>query len=325
MAYREHFSKLDLAIPAAQALLGGASHLPTHHLARGARSPVAAYNVSVDNVVRRLLKVAQLVDEGQRDGIFAHDEPEAKSADLLDATDHMLDALVEHIEDCGSIIQSFFPVDERKRSEQAVARFKKSVLEYRDHVATIVNYMKHSQGRLRLVVMTTDAISTLGYYVEGVTRSGGIGPVGTVHPNENSAFSYNRDLPFHACQIFLVGVKLAEALTTIDPRLHAGNGSEISNTKLGALLPLVSALPKIYFPDELLKDQPYLGVNGQGVVLEFPSQRVHPATHGRMKVKALFMTDGATKEFSVPYLGQSEMNKTFTLLQQRRPFVRLLL
>lgn len=211
-----------------------------------------------------------------------------------------------------------------KRSGQAVARFKKSILEYRSHVANIVNYIKHSQGRLRLVVMTTDAISTLGYYVEGVTRSGGIGPVGTVHPNENSAFSYNRDLPFHACHIFVVGLRLAEALTDIDPGLHAGNGSEIRNTKLGALLPLVSALPKTYFPDELLKDQPYLDVSVQDVVLEFPSQRVRPATHGRMTVKALFMSDGATKEFSVPYLGLAELNKTFALLQQRRPFARLL-
>lgn len=109
MAYREHFSKLDLAVPAAQALLGGARNLPIHNVARGARSPAAAYNVSVENVVRRLLKVAQLVDEGQKDGVFAHDAPEAKGSDLLDATDHMLDALVEHIEDCGGIIQSFFP------------------------------------------------------------------------------------------------------------------------------------------------------------------------------------------------------------------------
>lgn len=237
----------------------------------------------------------------------------------------MLDALIEHIEDCGGIIQSFFAPEEEKQSRQAVSLFKRSVLSYRNHVASMVNYIKHRQGRLRLVVMTTDQVSTLGYYVEGVLRSGGIGPVSTVHPNENSAFSFNRDIPFHTCHLFFVSAKLAEVLVSIDSSLHADSGTGVHNGKLGSLFELASALPKIYFPDELLKDYPYLGISDGSVVLEFPSERIRPATHGRMKVQSAFMADGSTKEYSVPYLGQTELNKTFALLKQRRPFARILL
>lgn len=323
MAYREQFPSLDLALLFAQVLLNGASSIPGHHVARAARSPAAAYNTSVEHVVRRLFKVTRLVDEGQKTGAFAGTVPEDKSADLLDATDHMLDALIEHIEDCGGIIQSFFAPEEEKQSRQAVSLFKRSVLSYRDHVAGIVNYIKHRQGRLRLVVMTTGQVSTLGYYVEGVLRSGGVGPVATVHPNENSAFSYNRDIPFHICNLFLVSAKLAEVLTSIDSDLRADRGT--GNGKLGSLIELASALPKIYFPDELLRGYPYLGISEEGVVLEFPSERIRPATHAQMKVRSAFMFDGLTKEYSIPYLGQTELNKTFALLKQRRPFARYLL
>jgi hypothetical protein len=87
---------------------------------------------------------------------------------LLEALDGFLDSAFEHTEDCLGILQSFFPPSAKFMKDRRVRKYHNAVDPYRNFLANRVNYLKHRQGRLRMVRAQTQNAHCDGYFFEGV-------------------------------------------------------------------------------------------------------------------------------------------------------------
>jgi hypothetical protein len=147
----EQYSPSELPLPKAVRVLQNLDSVPTFEAAYAARHPLAAYNISLTGIARRLIAVVDALDNIQQESRLLVSNESLPDGPLLEATDHLLDSLMEHMDVCNGIIRSFFaPADERN-FKKALTTFKASVEPYRKHIGAIVNYMKHSQGTLRSV------------------------------------------------------------------------------------------------------------------------------------------------------------------------------
>lgn len=306
MRIAEKFDSIEVAIPKAARALQNLNGVPIFHERYGARHPYASYNVSLSALAKRLLGVLEVLSKTEHEARFL----DVKNADwevpLLEAADHMLDALMEHMDDCGGIIRSFFLSTEDKRFKKIFTEYKKSVEPYRKHIGGIVNYIKHNQGRLRSVSFSWPEGSSLGYFVEGPVSSGGLGPVAQIHPSESTAFSFNRDIPFHICNIFAVGARLANALHSIDKRIVPADIQRVVETRdtdWRKALILANDLSRAYFPDELAKGIPLVQVKEDSLFVEYPASKIKvygPPSGSRISI--CFRGDGVTTTYKVPYL-----------------------
>jgi hypothetical protein len=305
----EEFKNVANAIPKAGRALQNLKAVPTYHELYGVRHPFAAYNVSLMAVARRILNVLEALSKTQLEACFLDNKSPNWEVPLLESTDHMLDALMEHLDDCGGIIRSFFPSSEDRRFKKILTEYKNSVEPYRKHIGRIVNYIKHNQGRLRSVSFSWSGGSSLGYFVEGPISGGGLGPVAEIHPTENTAFSFYRDIPFHICNVFAVGARLATALHLIDKSIVLADisaGTETQKTDWAKVLAMASDLPRTYFPDEIYKHIPFIQVKDKRALVEYPSSRVK--VHGPppgSRISVSYHGDGVTCTFKVPYFNVS--------------------
>ena len=305
MRITEKFENIEAAIPKAARSLQNLNGVPTFHALYEVRHPCAAYNVSLSALAKRLLGVLEALSQTEHEARFLDVKDADWDVPLMEATDHMLDALMEHLDDCGGIIRSFFSSAEDRRFKKIFTEYKKSVEPYRKHIGGIVNYIKHNQGRLRSVSFSWPAGSSLGYFVEGPVCSGGLGPVAKIHTSESTAFSFNRDIPFHICNIFAVGARLANALHSIDRRIvptDIQRDVETRDTDWRKALILASNLSRAYFPDELVKSIPLVGVKDGGVFVEYPASNIKvygPPSGSRISIS--FRGDGITTEYKMPY------------------------
>lgn len=158
MRISERFQKIEDAVPKAARALQKLDGIAAFHESYGVRHPFAAYNVSLAHVARRLLTTLETLAKTQREMMFLDVKGSDWELPLLDATDHMLDALMEHMDDCGGIIRSFFLSSDEKKFKTIFSDFKRSVEPYRRHIGAVVNYIKHNQGRLRSVTFHGAAI-----------------------------------------------------------------------------------------------------------------------------------------------------------------------
>jgi hypothetical protein len=261
--------------------------------------------VSLLAVAKRILNVLEVLSRTQQEASFLNNKNLSWEVPLLEATDHMLDALMEHLDDCGGIIRSFFPSSEDKRFKKILAEYKKSVEPYRKHIGCIVNYIKHNQGRLRSVCFSWSGGSSIGYFVEGPISGGGLGPVAEIHPTENTAFSFHRNIPFHICNVFAVGARLAAALHSVNKCIVVADipvEAEAQKTDWAKALTLASDLPRMYFPDEINKSIPFVQVKEKRTVIEYPSSKakVHGPPPGS-RIGVSYHGDGVTSTFKMPY------------------------
>ena len=244
---------IETANPTAMTVLENIGDVPIFHENYKVRHPLAAYNISLDSVSQRILRVIDALEIIQTERKFENSKDQGWEVPLIEATDHMLDALMEHMEDCGGIIRSFFPNSKDIAFKKALKEFNVSVAPYRDHIGKIVNYMKHNQGRLRTVTFSWPSGSSIGYFVEGPLKNGGLGPVSVIHSNEATAFSFFRDIPFHLCNVYAVSRRLSAVLQSIDRRLKPAKKktSTDKQSNLVNALRRASKLPYIYFEDEV--------------------------------------------------------------------------
>jgi len=296
------------AQPKALSVLQNIGDVTTYHEDYGVRHPLASYNVSILNVAKRILSTLNVLEEAQNMRAFESPKNKDWEAPLTEATDHMLDALMEHMDDCGGILRSFFPSSSDVNFKKIFNEFKKSVDPYRNHIGAIVNYIKHNQGRLRSISFSWSDGSSLGYFVEGPIAGGGLGPVSTIHPTGNTAFSYNRDIPYHICNLYAVSANLASALYSVDKKLVAskkqpktvGNPSELSQ-----VLDKAASLPMFFFEDELSKGVPKITTGSKYFTIDYPANKAKPnAPPGGSRIAISFRGDGVTSSFKMPYFNE---------------------
>ncbi len=220
----------------------------------------------------------------------------------------MLDALMEHIDDCNGIIRSFYSSSSDPNFKKHLKEFKKRVAPYRDHIGLIDNYIKHHQGRLRLIAFSWLNGSSIGYFVEGPVSSNGLGPVSKIHPGENTAFSYNRDIPLHLCNLYAVSSNLAAVLHSVDNRLTPLKKNDCSiekSSELSKALSMAACLPLSFFEDELCKSVPSITESSKRFTVEYPTKKAKPlAIPERVRLGVTYQGDGNTRTFTMPYMGK---------------------
>lgn len=296
-------------MPKAARVLQDLHGVPTFEDSYAARHPFAAYNISLTAIARRVISVVEYLAEVQREPRVADHGRSQSDEQLLEATDHLLDSLMEHMDVCNGILRSFYPPAEDTKFKKALTAFKVAVEPYRKHIGTIDNYIKHSQGRLRLIRFQWATGSCVGYFVEGPVAAGVLGPVGVVHPEKNSAFSFNRDIPFHVCNVFAVGARLASALHEVDRRLVVlplAKSVEGRDSDWSKAIRATASLPSIFFPDELQKKAPKVHVTENKVLIEYPA--AHPRLIGppnKSQISLNWGGDGVTKSFRLPYFNEN--------------------
>lgn len=293
------------AEPKALLVLQSIGAVPTYHERYGMRHPLASYNLSLLQVTKRINTTLDTLEEIQSRREFENQSNTDWEVQLIEATDRMLYALMEHIDDCNGIIRSFFASSNDSNFKKIYKTFKESVAPYRNHIGSIVNYLKHNQGRLRAICFSWPSGASLGYFVEGPIAGGGLGPVSTIHPNEDTAFSYNRDIPYHLCSLFAVSAHLATALHTVDSRLIFSKivATNVKRpTELSQALEKAASLPIIFFEDEGDKGVPKITAGNRYFTIDYPANRAKPYTPPNgSKVRVSYRGDGVTRTYKVPY------------------------
>lgn len=273
------------------------------------RHPLASYNVSIAIVIKRFNNVLNALDELEFDRSSQLPIKPGSDEQLLEATDHLLDSLMEHMEDCEKIIGTFFIDPVQKINKKMIELYKKKVEPYRKHIGNIVNFIKHHQGRLRLITFYNSTNFFNGYYIEGLVQPGVIGPVPGIHPGGNSAFSYVYDLRFHIANIFGVSRCLADFITNLNVTIGSNPMPEFNsiNSMSSAWIDIikrVSSYTMIIFPDEVRKPFPNIIMTDKCISIRFPDNSICKQTfQSDMRVINTINGDGVTRSYKVPYFG----------------------
>lgn len=273
------------------------------------RHPLAAYNVSIAAVAKRFGSVLNALEALKFDRSTEMPIKAGEDSTLLEATDHLLDSLMEHMEDCEKIIASFFEDPTQKTNKKKIEHYKRKVNPYRDFIGRIDNFIKHHQGRLRLITFY-DAVSVFpGYYIEGLVAPGVIGPAPGIHPGGNSAFSYARDLRFHMVNVFGVSRYLSNfledlgVLLTQDSLPTPTTPIQTDGTWADTLKRIASIAP-VFYPDEVKKPLPSIIFTSDEVSIRFPNNATERNSFpGGTRVVSSIAGDGVTRSFKIPYFG----------------------
>jgi hypothetical protein len=295
---------LDQIEPSAAKILRKCKNEILFHDAYQARHPLASYNVSLAKIAKRTNLLLDVLDkihsEPQLDDFQSEHYPE-----LLESTDHLLDAFMEHIDDCYGIHRSFFADSKSKAFAKSHAKLKREIEPYRTHIGSIVNFIKHNQGRLNFIAFAWKGMVVPGYYVEGPGIDGGLGPAAKIHPDGNSGFSFNRDLRFHICNIYAISDLLSNAIMLLHPNINIINEinpSTVDPSEWRKMLNRISTLPQFYYPDEHVKPQPEIRFSENTVDIIFPlNPRTAFCIPAGARITAILGGDGVTCTYKLPY------------------------
>jgi len=120
------------------------------HEKLGLRHPFSIYSISLFTIREKMDRVLDLI-------VPLYVEPQALKnqytkldAEIRDATDSLLDALMEHFDDCKNVLNCFLDQKPQKQKKKILSSVKANK-GYRDHVGKIVNQIKHRQRRVRTI------------------------------------------------------------------------------------------------------------------------------------------------------------------------------
>lgn len=238
---------------------------PSHHVALGRRPPAGLYAVSLTKVNTRF---RLLLDEHSRLVGTAGTDGRLSKPNLVDITerlDSFLDAMFEHLEDCLNVLGCFVPPAADVKKSKPVRAYKNSILPYRNYLGNRVNHLKHTQGRLRWVLVLAEGRTHFGYFFEGIRADGVVGPHPVI-PSKLDADSIAYTLRFHLYYLFEVGRHLSAAarqLATLGPEVRS-TGTQISQDLL-SIVRDVAGLPLMFFPGESKHPWPDVQFDQTGV------------------------------------------------------------
>lgn len=295
-------------LPRASGLLQSLPSASAFHERLSLRPPGGQYSVSLHRVVEAFHAVLDRVEPTVFTAFEAPGSARAARS-LNNAVTDLLYALFEHVETCHTILKCLFGSDKLYGSNPQVKLFKRSVHAYRDLIAVPVNRMKHNQRCISSCTFDWPGGVVPGYYVEGVDDKGVIGPDPQVHP-DNTAFSLTRDLPLHFVNIHIVSHHLSEAVKAITGSTPAALTAlpEKSSSTWLSLGTRLAKLPRVTFPDEILKPFPLVALRQPPdrttpiLTIEYPSSVVVSSVPKGARVTSATMGDGVSRSFRFPYL-----------------------
>jgi hypothetical protein len=287
------------------------------------RKPLGIYNVSLANVLesfREVLNELEIVLEKQ---VFREMPPkESWDKTLVRRQEDLISRLMRHFDDCFNMLCCFFPrpnaspdikklrkAQEKVKREPHIKTAWDAVSEYRSHIASVMNHIKHHQGMLRGVVIFNDHAEIPGYFVEYVNQDEAIEPHPDVHQafkGQATAFSFYRDLRYKLWLVYAVGEDIADAVSQIEPTTVSDDSDLGDESGIVDIVSRIAALPTRVFENEENMPFPHIAVSNENDVtkiqLEFPSRRtillplVKP-----FQVSAIWTGDGVTRSVRPPY------------------------
>jgi len=301
-------------LPAIAALESLPLGQPLFHDDQELRHPLSTYSVSSSQLVARFHRLLDIVEEVQvpegRD-LLTTDRQE----DLCERIDALLDASFEHIDACEKSLPNAFVSPNAIKHPQPYRSLRKKLKDLRRQIATAVNHLKHRHCRIRLVIQSDPSTFIIGYYIEDIVEPNVLGPSRSIHPGGDTAFSINRDLRLHFCQLLIVSQIVADFVSAMSgqspsPQLTTCKRKEKSSRGLVGLATRIASLPDTVFPDEQMYGWPNLASittdanNSVHLSIEYPSSRFGPnVIHEGVRMTAMLKTDPATSGYQVPYLG----------------------
>jgi hypothetical protein len=280
-----------------------------YHTRLDLRHPLGIYNTSLVSIFESFESVLEELTRIAIERPYLNPQSPDKWEDvLLEHQRRLLYYLMEHMDDCQSILRCFFDPRSDYMADSSVKLFKKSVKSYRDHIGRVVNHIKHSQGRLRPIIFFNGNAGYPGYFVEGLDDTGTLCPAPHIHRGSNTAFSFSRDLRFHLFSVYMVSSHLATAISQIiGDKKTVSDHVDCHSDKIVKVAVAVSQLPLIFYPDEA--DQPVPNVrveeDEQGetlLTLAFPDTvakvRQVPLPS---KVFVSYRGDAVSRAFRTPY------------------------
>ena len=305
--------------PSVLDVLSGFSESNLHHFEYELRHPVGIYRNSMNEIARRFgvvyAKLEQLNSE------YESGKSTNGFGELLDAHETLLYRIREFIDDCYLVLQGIAPLDSRYYPKTIFANqyltkikfpgfksFERKIEFYRNnHVGAIVNALKHKQRTLRGIYFYSQNDGKLfvpGYYVEGVSKKGSLAPCRSVHPDENSAFSFNRDLKLHVWNILQIDTALSDV---IESAMDVWNirASRITNEPQGIslsnLLVKAAALPNQYFFDEQAKPTVRFQHSESLCELEYPCKKGIEQLPSDVSIRSMHVVDMTVPHMVLPY------------------------
>lgn len=296
-------------LPTASHVLGRELGRPVFNNDYRCRHPRGLYAISTTTIASRFRRLLNEYFRIEPMMLQCEDDaPKVETETLLEHLDALLDSLMEHHDDCISVLRCFFPVGADYKKNPAVRAFQREVESYRNFIGHRVNHIKHGQGRLRPLFVSDDSRWFAGYFFEGVGVGGGIGPDPEIHRTQE-AYSLGRDLRFHLYHVYATGAALATAVQKLgEPSAPLPESNVESSAAWRDLVKDVSRLPKPLFPGESRLDWPEI-IYGEHEDLTWADLQISavslappPEIEPPCRVSAAYQSDGCPNQsFRLPF------------------------
>lgn len=285
----------------AEALLFSLADFPFRNAELSLRHPYSAFQVTASSLSETLVRLMERIKCESAKGWISEDpEISSTSKELAALVEDAVHAVVEHFDSCRSICAVVERSFESKKAKQIVRDYSSSVKAARDFSANQANAIKHRQARIRIIQFYGASSRIPGYFVEGVSEGGSVGPDPKIHRSSKSAFSANRAARHFLASALYVSRVLAHL---VSDALGISVSRENGFGGFAKALDLALVLPNSIFPDERGSDMVAYRASKNELFVQFPSPNrawAHPVTG--MKVMTTLSGDGITKTFGLPYL-----------------------
>lgn len=274
---------------------------------RGFRHPLGIYNVSISRIVERANNFSEeLYRFFSRFNTLGEPGSENALKQLEERLEMFAYALAEHVDDCETLLKTFFKSDAEYAKAKPVRRFKDSIKSIRRRSSFLANAIKHNHQRVRFFesefFFTNDKLVLLGFFLERFSN-GAIGP----DPN-----FLGPDKKVASCVGFLWSslLGLIETSRILQETLLQLNGSDSieprawNDFEFRKLIASVGRLPLYIFDDENPFQKASLKIiasendsKPDGLTGSFyrPSKNSVPLGPGSFSI--MYVGDGVTKSF----------------------------
>lgn len=309
MAIQEYIDGIPLgALPRLHYVLENSRDFPAAHENLDLRHPFSIYQVSLVEILDRINELLKLITPLYSNPLLIDSDQGATDTAIRHSTDAVLDALMEHFDDCSNLLKCYLDNGPAKKKNQVFSLVQTNWRDYRGHVATIVNRIKHKQRRVRTIVFYGDTWAAPGYFIEGPAGPKLIGPDPEIHKGGGTAFSFRRNLAFHICSIYSVSRSIATALGGVDPIFRnaepAGSPTDFERSWVKMIVD-IDSLTRFVYPDEAAKPYPLGRVTGSKLTIAYPSKE-RPIPVPNARITASSRVDGMSPSIRMPYFGTTE-------------------
>src|SRR5688572_14715093 len=144
---------------------------------RGYRHPLGIYNVSISRIVDRANKFAtELHSFFSRTKTLKDSHADGAMAAIEDKLEMLVYAIAEHVDDCETILKTFFKTDHEFSKSRSVRRFKDAMKLVRRDTSVLANAIKHNHQRVRFFdsefFFVGEEIVLLGFFLEKFVDGG---------------------------------------------------------------------------------------------------------------------------------------------------------